>query len=54
MGDIDHPARRVKRDVRPAWRAMAVHEEKTIAFYRIADSIQYQTLLDYQLEKIKN
>lgn len=53
MGDIDEPARRVKRVVRPAWRAMAVHEEKTIAFYRIEDDTQYEALMDYQLEKMK-
>ena len=53
MGEIDHPARRVKRDVRPAWRAMAVHADRTIAFYRIEDSVQYQALLDYQLDKLK-
>ncbi len=54
MGDIDHPAQRVKRNVRPAWRAMAVHADRTIAFYRIADSVQYQALLDYQLNQLDN
>ena len=54
MGDIEHPARRVKRNVRPAWRAMAVHADRTIAFYRIADSVQYQALLDYQLDELVN
>ena len=52
MGDIDEPARRVKRDVRPAWRVMAVHSDHTIAFYRIADSVQYQALLDYQMNSL--
>ena len=54
MGDIDKPARRVKRSVRPAWRAMAVHTDRTIAFYRISDSVQYQALLDYQLNELTN
>ena len=53
MGDINKPAKRVKRSVRPAWRAMAVHADRTIAFYRIEDSVQYQALLDYQLDKLK-
>ncbi len=53
MGDIDHPARRVKRNVRPAWRAMAVHDDHTIAFYRIDSEEQYEALLDYQLNKMK-
>lgn len=52
MGDIDHPEQRVKRDIRPAWRAMAVHEEKTIAFYHIEDDIHYEALLDYQMNKL--
>ena len=54
MGDIDHPEQRVKRDIRPAWRAMAVHEEMTIAFYRIEDDIHYEALLDYQMDKLKS
>ena len=54
MGDIDEPANRVKRSVRPAWRAMAVHSDRTIAFYRIDNSLQYQALLDYQMDKLVN
>lgn len=54
MGDIDEPARRVKRAVRPAWRAMAVHADRTIAFYRIDTEAQRQALLDYQMNTIEN
>lgn len=50
MGAINEPACRVKRDVRPAWRAMAIHADRTVAFYRVEDSIQYKALLDYQLD----
>ena len=50
MGDIDHPEQRVKRDIRPAWRAMAVHADRTVAFYRIDNKEQYEALLDYQLQ----
>lgn len=50
MGDIDQPSKRVKRGERPAWRAMAVHEDRTIAFYRIDNETQYEALLDYQME----
>ncbi len=53
MGDIDKPAKRVKRNVRPAWRAMAVHDSLTIAFYRIDNELQYESLMDYQLKKIE-
>lgn len=54
MGNIDHPQQRVKRSERPAWRAMAVHADRTIAFYRIDSEEQREALLDYQLERIKN
>lgn len=53
MGNIDEPARRVKRSVRPAWRAMAVHSDRTVAFYRIDTEEQREALLDYQLDKLK-
>ena len=53
MGNIDHPAQRVTRSERPAWRAMAVHDEQTIAFYCIENDSQYEALLDYQLDKLK-
>ena len=53
MGDIDQPQQRVKGGVRPAWRAMAVHSDRTVAFYRIDNEEQYQALLDYQLNKLK-
>jgi hypothetical protein len=52
MGDIDEPARRVKRAVRPAWRAMAVHADRTVAFYRVDTEAQHQALLDYQLDNL--
>lgn len=54
MGDIDQPAKRVKRNVRPAWRAMAVHDERTVAFYRIDTEEQRQALMDYQLNHLNN
>lgn len=54
MGDIDEPARRVKRAVRPAWRAMAVHADRTVAFYRVDTEAQRQALLDYQMNAIDN
>lgn len=52
MGNIDHPQQRVRRTERPAWRTMAVHEERTIAFYRVETEEQRQALIDYQLNEI--
>lgn len=54
MGDIEQPQQRVKHSKLPAWRAMAVHDERTVAFYRIEDEGQYEALLDYQMDKLKN
>ena len=54
MGNIEQPAQRVKRSVRPAWRAIAVHEDMTIAFYRIDTETQREALIDYQMENIVN
>ena len=53
MGNIDEPARRVKRSVRPAWRAMAVHSDRTVAFYRIDTEEQREALLDYQMNNLE-
>ena len=54
MGNADHPQQRVKRSERPAWRAMAVHADRTIAFYRIDTEEQREALIDYQMENIVN
>jgi hypothetical protein len=53
MGDIDQPQQRVKGGRLPAWRAMAVHNERTVAFYRIDNDVQYRALLDYQMNKME-
>lgn len=50
MGSVDNPRQRVKSNQRPAWRSMAVHDDRTIAFYHIADDEQYEAMLDYQME----
>ena len=52
MGNTDRPQQRVKRSERPAWRAIAVHDDMTIAFYRIDSEEQYEALLDYQLNNL--
>ena len=54
MGNIDQPQQRVKRSERPAWRAIALHSDLTIAFYRIETETQYDALLDYQFNKMDN
>lgn len=54
LGNIDEPARRVKRDDVPLWRAMAVHDEKTVAFYRVENAEQFAALREYQMDRMTN
>ena len=51
LGAIAEPARRVKRSEVPLWRTMAVHDEHTVAFYRVETPDQLDALRDYQLDK---
>ena len=52
LGAIDDPARRVKRSQTPLWRAMAVHEERTVAFYRVESAAQFDALREYQMNNM--
>lgn len=52
LGDLEEPARRVKRSAMPLWRALAVHADRTLAFYRIDCDAQRQALMDYQLDHL--
>jgi hypothetical protein len=49
MGSIGEPQKRVRRNERPAWRAMAVHADRIIAFYRIDSEEQRKSLIDFQI-----
>lgn len=54
LGDTEQPAQRVKWTGTPVLRAIASHARRTIGFYRLDNETQYDALLDYQLERIKN
>lgn len=54
LGDTKQPAQRVKWSGAPVLRAVASHSRRTLAFYRLDTETQYDALLDYQLENIKN
>ena len=53
LGDIDKPAQRVKWSSVPVLRVVASPTRRTIAFYRINTESQYDALLDYQLNNMK-
>ncbi len=52
LGSIQQPQQRVKRGTYPLWRAMAVHEERTVAFYRVESAAQFDALREYQLNNM--
>ena len=53
LGDVNEPARRVKWKKTPVLRVVASPARRTIAFYRVNTEAQYDALLDYQLNNMK-
>lgn len=54
LGDTENPALRTEWNGQPLLRVIASHEKRTVGFYRIENEAQYDALIDYQLERIKN
>ena len=54
LGDMERPQQRVKRGADPVWRAMAVHADRTVAFYGVETAEQMDALREYQMEKMRN
>jgi len=53
LGDPKNPAQRVKWTGTSVLRVVASHSRRTVAFYRIDTEAQYDALLDYQLNNMK-
>lgn len=53
LGDTRKPAQRVKWTGAPVLRVVASHARRTLAFYRVNTEAQYDALLDYQLNNMK-
>ena len=53
LGDPRNPAQRVKWTGTPVLRVVASHARRTLAFYRVNTEAQYDALLDYQLNNMK-
>lgn len=53
LGDINNPAQRVKWTGAPVLRVVASHVRRTVALYRVNTEAQYDALLDYQLNNMK-
>lgn len=54
LADYADPARRVQWSGDPVIRVIASHDKKAVGLYRIENEVQYDALLDYQIEKTKN
>lgn len=53
LGNVNKPALRVKWTGAPVLRVVASPARRTIAFYRVNTEAQYDALLDYQLNNMK-
>lgn len=53
LGDLKNPAQRVKWTGTSVFRVVASHARRTVAFYRLDTEAQYDALLDYQLNNMK-
>ena len=53
LGDSDNPALRTQWTGIPVMRVIASLDKHTIGIYRIDNEMQYDAIVDYQLEKTK-
>lgn len=53
LGDPKKPEQRTKWTGAPVLRVVASHARRTVAFYRINTETEYDALLDYQLNNMK-
>ena len=53
LGDTKKPEQRMKWTGGAALRVVASHARRTVAFYRLNTEEQYDALLDYQLNNMK-
>ena len=53
LGDTNRPEQRMKWTGGPVLRVVASHARRTVAFYRLNTEAQYDALLDYQLNNMK-
>ena len=54
LGDPDNPSQRTQWTGSSVMRVIASHDKRTIGFYRLDNEAQYDALVDYQIEKMKN
>ena len=53
LGELNQPSKRVRWNRKPLLRVVASHSRRTVAFYCLYNEMQYDALLDYQINKIE-
>lgn len=53
LGKVENPSLRTAWNGEPLMRVIASHDRQTIGFYRIECEQQFDALIDYQLNKLK-
>ena len=53
LGKVENPALRTAWNGEPLMRVIASHDRQTMGFYRIECEQQFDALIDYQLNKLK-
>ena len=53
LGEIKQPAKRSRWNGRPMLRVVASHNRRAVGFYRLETEAQYDALIDYQLNTMK-
>ena len=54
LGETEEPSLRTTWNGQPLLRVIASPEKKAVGFYRLENEQQYDALLDYQINKLKN
>ena len=52
LGEADQPARRTQWTGKPVCKVIVSHDRRTMAFYLLDTTKQYEALLDYQLNAL--
>ena len=53
LGELKQPSKRLRWNGRPLLRVVVSHKRRTVGFYRLDTEAQYDALLDYQLNNMK-
>lgn len=53
LGETDDPSQRTQWTGTAVMRVIASHDKRTIGFYRLDNEVQYDALIDYQINNMK-